>query len=124
MSHFSTLRVQIKNGAVLHESLTELGYKVQQNVPVRGYHGLHTTAEYVIQQTNGYDLGFRRSGETYELVADFWGAQVDAKSLIDRVTQKYAHKMVLQTAQAQGFSVEAEEVFQDGMVRVVVGRWV
>jgi Protein of unknown function (DUF1257) len=124
MSHFSTLRVQIKNGVVLHESLTALGYKVQQDVPVRGYHGLQTTADYVIQQSNGYDLGFRRSGEVYELVADFWGAGVDSKAFIDRVTQKYAHKMLMQTVQQQGFNVEAEEVLQDGTVRVVVGRWV
>jgi Protein of unknown function (DUF1257) len=124
MSHFSTLRVQIKNGAVLHASLMELGYKVQQNVPVRGYQGSQTRAEYVIPQTNGYDLGFRRSGEEYELVADFWGAGVDAKTLIDRVTQKYAHKTLMQTVQQQGFNVEAEEVLQDGTVRVVVGRWV
>ena len=30
--------------------------------------GKKTTAEYVIRQSNGYDLGFRRQGETYELV--------------------------------------------------------
>jgi Protein of unknown function (DUF1257) len=123
MSHFSTIRVQIKDGVVLHETLLELGYRVQQNVEVRGYRSIKTPAEYVIQQDTGYDLGFRRSGETYELVADFWGAKVNQQEFIDQVSQKYAHKVLMQTVRSQGFNVEAEEVLQDGTVRLVVGRW-
>ena len=75
MSHFTTIKVQIKNGELLHQVLEELGYQVESNVQVRGYRGDKTNAEYVIRQSNGYDLGFRRSGEDYELVADFWGAR-------------------------------------------------
>lgn len=123
MSHFSTVRVQIKHGTVLHEALNELGHNVVQNTEVRGYQGKTTTAEYVIRQNNGYDLGFRKSGEEYELIADFWGAKIDQKQFINAVTQKYAHKILLQTAAQQGFNVEEDEVMQDGTVRVVVGRW-
>jgi hypothetical protein len=60
MSHFTTIKVQIKNGELLHQVLEELGYQVECNVQVRGYHGEKTNAEYVIRQSNGYDLGFRR----------------------------------------------------------------
>jgi hypothetical protein len=123
MSHFSTVRVQIKNGTVLHEALQDLGYKVACNTRVRGYQGLHTEAEYVIRQANGYDLGFRQAGDAYELVADFWGAGINETTFVKAVTQKYAHKMLLTTATAQGYSIETEEVLQDGTVRVVVGRW-
>ena len=123
MSHFSTVRVQIKNGTVLHESLQDLGYKVACNTRVRGYEGLHTEAEYVVRQANGYDLGFRKAGEEYELVADFWGARIDEQAFVNAVTQKYAHKMLLTTVQQQGYSIETEELLQDGTVRVVVGRW-
>lgn len=123
MSHFSTVRVQIKNGNALYEALQDLGHKVACNTRVRGYEGLHTEAEYVIRQANGYDLGFRQAGDTYELVADFWGARINQDSFIKAVTQKYAHKMLLTTATAQGYSIESEEQLQDGTVRVVVGRW-
>jgi hypothetical protein len=68
MSHFTTIKVQIKNGELLHQVLEELGYQVECNVQVRGYRGDKTNAEYVIRQSNGYDLGFRRSGEDY----DWW----------------------------------------------------
>lgn len=32
--------------------------------------------------------------------------------------------MLLHTATIQGYSIEAEEVMEDGTVRVVVGRWI
>ncbi|MEG4326809.1 DUF1257 domain-containing protein, partial [Microcoleus sp. herbarium5] len=56
MSHFTTIKVQIKNGELLHQVLEELGYQVECNVQVRGYRGDKTNAEYVIRQSNGYDL--------------------------------------------------------------------
>ncbi len=78
----------------------------------------------MIRQTNGYDLGFRRRSENYELVADFWGAKIDQQKFINSLTQKYAHKTLMQTVQDQSFTVEEEETLEDGTVRVVVERWV
>lgn len=124
MSHFTTIKVQIKNAEILHQVLQELGYQVECNTKVRGYMGSKTQAEYVIRQSNGYDLGFRRMGETYELVADFWGARIDQQAFVNEITQKYAHKTLMATVQEQGFDVEEEETLEDGTVRVVVGRWV
>lgn len=124
MSHFTTIKVQIKQGEVLLQVLKELGYQVEQNTQVRGYRGDKTNAEYVIKQSNGYDLGFRKNGESYELVADFWGAKINQQEFINNISQKYAHKTLMETIQTEGFNVEEEEVLTDGTVRVVVGRWV
>ncbi|MBZ8178765.1 DUF1257 domain-containing protein [Oscillatoria salina] len=124
MSHFSTIKVQIKQGEILNEVLQELGYNVELNTTVRGYHGDTTNAEYVIRQANGYDLGFRRNGENYELVADFWGAKIDRQDFVHKISQKYAHKTLMATVKEQGFNVEEQETLADGTVRVVVGSWV
>jgi hypothetical protein len=124
MSHFTTIKVQIKQGEVLLDVLQELGYQVEQNTQVRGYMGDKTNAEYVIKQSNGYDLGFRKNGEGYELVADFWGAKINQQEFINNISQKYAHKTLMKTIQTEGFNVEEEEVLADGTVRVLVGRWV
>jgi len=124
MSHFTTIQVEIKHSDILQQVLQELGYQIETNIQVRGYMGKKTTAEYVIRQSNGYDLGFRRQGETYELVADFWGAKINQQEFIQQITQKYAHKTLLQSVADQGFNIEAEETLEDGTVRVVVGRWV
>jgi Protein of unknown function (DUF1257) len=124
MSHFTTIKVQIKNGGILHQVLKELKYQVECNTKVRGYRGDTIEAEYVIRQSNGFDLGFRRNGEDYELVADFWGARINQQEFINSITQKYAHKTLMSSVQEQGFSVEEEETLEDGTVRVIVGRWV
>ncbi|MEH2264445.1 DUF1257 domain-containing protein [Nostoc sp.] len=124
MSHFTTIKVQIKHGEILHQVLQELNYQVECNTNVRGYQSDTTQAEYVIRQKNGYDLGFRRSGENYEIVADFWGAKINQQQFVNSISQKYAHKTLMATVQEQGFNVEDEEVLADGTVRVVVGRWV
>lgn len=124
MSHFTTIKVQIKNGEILHQVLKELEYQVECNTKVRGYRGDTIEAEYVIRQSNGFDLGFRRNGEDYELVADFWGARINQQQFINSITQKYAHKTLMSSVQEQGFSVEEEETLEDGTVRVIVGRWV
>lgn len=124
MSHFTTIKIQIKNGDILAETLRELGHTIEQNTQVRGYMGNKTQAEYVIRQSNGYDLGFRRNGETYEIVADFWGAKINQQEFVNSISQRYAHKTLMQSVAEQGFNVEAEETLEDGTVRVLVGRWV
>ncbi len=124
MSHFTTIKVQIKNSDTLLQVMQELGYQVECNTTVRGYRRNTTQSEYVIRQSNGYDLGFRRNGENYEIIADFWGAKIDQQEFVNSITQKYAHKTLMAIIQEQGLDVEEEEVLEDGTVRVVVGRWV
>ncbi|MBF2080041.1 MAG: DUF1257 domain-containing protein [Synechococcales cyanobacterium T60_A2020_003] len=124
MSHFTTIQVQIKDGDVLAQALNELGYDVEPNAPVRGYQGSTTVAEYVIRQANGYDLGFRKNGEFYELVADFWGTKINQQEFLNAISQRYAHAMLLKTAARDGFTIEDQETLADGSIRVVVGRWV
>jgi hypothetical protein len=82
-----------------------------------------TYAEYVIRQNNGYDIGFRRQGEDYEIVSDFWGAKINQTQFINNISQKYAHKTLMSTVAEQGFNIEEEETLEDGTLRVVVGRW-
>jgi hypothetical protein len=126
MSHFTTIKVQIKDAGVLREVLQGLGYVVEVDGKVRGYQGNTTVADFVIRRSNGYDIGFRRSegDENYEVIADFWGTGINQRQFLNEVQQKYAHRMLMNTVALQGYSVEAEEVMEDGTVRVVVGRWV
>ena len=124
MSHFTSIKVQIKNGEILKDILQELGYQVEVDTNIRGYQGNQTQAQYVIRQDNGYDLGFRKVGDSYELVSDFWGAEIDQQAFLNPIMQKYAHKTLLNTVQEEGFNIEEQEVLEDGTVRVVVGKWV
>jgi hypothetical protein len=76
MSHFSNIKTKIRNVESLTAALTDLGidWKTGSH-PVRGYQGDTRTAAVIIEQDNGYDIGFSSNGNNeYELVADlqFW----------------------------------------------------
>lgn len=123
MSHFTTIAIEIKNGDLLEKSLQELGYPVKRNTLVRGYLGNSTHAEYVIPMPNDYDIGFRKLGDRYELIADMWGVATNVEELLGAITQQYATNKVLQSAAQQGFAVEQQEILEDGTIRIVIGRW-
>jgi hypothetical protein len=125
MSHFTTIKIRIKNGEILEAVLQEMGHSVEHNAVVRGYQGDKTHADYAIRRSNGYDLGFRRGEDDhYELIADFWGARINQQQFVNEVQRRYAHKQLLQTVAEQGYTIEAEQVLETGEIRVVVGRWV
>ena len=123
MSHFTAVQVIFQNGPLLLAALQGLGYKVETNTNVRGYQGNQETAEYVIRQSNGYDLGFRKKGDKYELVADFWGAKIDQEKFVNSITQSYSHLLTKQNAESLGFSIENEETREDGSIVLVLGKW-
>ena len=123
MSHFTTIAIEIKNGDLLEQTLQELGYPVKQNTLVRGYLGDTTQAEYVIPMPNAYDIGFRKLGDRYELIADMWGVALNVEEFLGAIAQQYAAKMVVQSASQQGFEIEQQEMLADGTVRIVIGRW-
>lgn len=126
MSHFSQIKTQIRDLTALQSALTDLGIKWKSGPqPVRGYRGQTLDAEIVIEQDNGYDVGFSRTNEQYELVADlqYWQQPLSVEGFIKRVTQRYAYHTVLQETKHQGFQLAEQEQNQDGSIRLVLQRW-
>ncbi len=126
MSHFSSIKTQIRNLDSLTASLNNLGVD-WKNGPssVRGYQGQTTQAQIVIEQENNYDIGFSWNGAEYELVADlqYWQQPWTVDSFLQRVTQGYALHTVLTQSSQQGFAVTEQEKNEDGSIRLVVQRW-
>jgi len=126
MSHFSQIKTQIRNLKSLQSALTDLGIDWKSGpTQVRGYRGQTSTAEVVIEQNNGYDLGFTWNGNEYELVADlqFWQQASSVDRFIKMVTQRYAFQTVINETTKQGFQVTEQQKNQDGSIRLVVQRW-
>jgi hypothetical protein len=126
MSHFSQIKTQIRNLPALQSALTDLGMDWKSGpLPVRGYQGQTQTAELVIAQDNGYDIGFSQTGNEYELVADidFWQQTWTVEQFLQKVTQRYAYHTVIDTTAEQGFQLTAQEQNTDGSIRLVVQRW-
>jgi hypothetical protein len=126
MSHFSQIKTQIRNLNSLQDALTELNINWKPGPQkVRGYRGQTRDAAIVIEQENGYDLGFSWNGKEYELVADlqYWQQNLSVEGFLSRVTQRYAYQTVLQETSRQGFQVAEQQQKQDGTIRLVVQRW-
>ncbi len=126
MSHFSTIKTQIRNLTSLQSALSDLGVDWKAGPhPVRGYQGQTQSAQVVIEQDNGYDVGFAWNGQEYEMVADlqYWQQPLTVNRFLSQVTQQYAMNTVLAETSQQGFQVAEQQKNQDGSIRLVLQRW-
>ena len=126
MSHFSQIKTQISNLSSLQSALTDLGIDWESGPrEVRGYKGLTHTAEIVIEQDNGYDIGFAWNGQSYELVSDlqFWKQDSTVDRFLSKVTQRYAYHTIVSESSQKGFQLTEQKRHQDGSIRLVLQRW-
>jgi hypothetical protein len=126
MSHFSQIKTQLRHLPALQSALTDLGINWKPGPEqVAGYRGQTHTAELVIDQDNGYGVGFSWNGNEYELVADldFWKQAWSVDRFLNKVTQRYAYHTVVNTTAQQGFQVAEQQQEADGTIRLVVQRW-
>lgn len=131
MSHFSTIKTQLKDKTTLVKTLKELGMPVvtaEEPQIVHGYQGGKVEADMVINQNNGKGVGFRMNPVTqsYELVADlqFWDQSVSVERFMQKLNQQYSVNSVMQSGSEDGFQVEEmvkNEV--DGTVKLTLARW-
>jgi hypothetical protein len=126
MSHFSQIKTQIRDLSSLQAALTDLGIAWKPGPqPVRGYQGQTHNAEVVIEQDNGYDIGFSQNQNHYELIADlqYWNQPLSVEGFLKQVTQRYAYQTVLKETTRQGFELTEQQQQQDGSIRLVLQRW-
>lgn len=126
MSHFSQIKTQIRDLSSLQSALIDVGAKWKAGPQsVRGYRGQTRQAEVVIEQENGFDVGFSWNGQEYEMVADlqYWQQPLSVEGFLNRVTQRYAYHTVVKETARQGFQVAEEQRQQDGSIRLVLQRW-
>jgi hypothetical protein len=128
MSHFSTVRTELRDREALVQALTDLGHPPQEgSLEVRGYRGQTVTADLAVPQTEGGDIGFRWNpgNGSYELVADLdlWNQPVPVERFLANLTQRYALRTILAASSEQGFQVSEQTSHQDGSIELVVTRW-
>lgn len=123
MSHFTRVKTQIVELEYLKQALTDLDYEYTVgHLTVRGYQGRHVKADVVVK-TKGYPIGFKQKGDSYELVADWWGVRgVKRKEFLPQLTQRYAYHAARDKLEAQGFVLASETVEKDGRVHLVLRR--
>lgn len=120
MSHFTTVKTQIKELSLLEAATKALGLQKVERKLVNGYVGQKTDAEHVWQVSSSYDLGaIKNASGNYDLVADWWGTDHTIHRLDKKVIQEYSVQAILRRAKLLGQSA-VRETQSDGSVKVKI----
>ena len=128
MSHFSTVKTQLRKKEFLKQALIDLGYVPNEGENlVRGYRGQTVKAQMIVEMSKGADVGFRwnESSKSYELVTDLdlWNQSIPIERFLAQVTQRYALNTVLDSTAQEGFQISEQKENLDGSIELVVTRW-
>ncbi len=125
MSHFSRIKTKMVDKEFILKALEDLGYKAEEGDLTVGGFGAHKSPVQIKARAKkfGRDIGLRQSGETYEIVADWWGVSgTNQGNFVNQLTQRYAYHATRARLSEQGFDLVSEEVGEQGQVHLVLRR--
>jgi hypothetical protein len=108
MSHFTTIKTQIKDVEALRSAVNELGLQLLANTEARGYISNKTKGDYVIRLKGPYDVALNQQPDgTYGLTTDWWDGHVEKEVGKDfgRLLQLYGVHKASMEARKKGYSV-------------------
>lgn len=119
MSHFTTVKTQIKDLTLLDAAARALGLQKVDRTVVNGFVGQKTDADHVWQVSKGYDVGaIKASDGTYSLIADWWGTDRTIPGLDNKLKQQYGIQAALRRAKLLGHQLLERDVKADGTVEL------
>ena len=123
MSHFTTIKTQIKDIEALREACAELDLELLPNAEARGYGTIHQRGDFVIRLKGPYDVALNRQTDgNYGLSTDWWDGHVEKElgTNYGRLLQLYAVHKTAREARKRGLSVE-RTLRTDGSVKLTIG---
>jgi len=122
MSHFTTIKTQIKDIKALRAACDELDLALVADKSARGYLGNQIKGDYVIRLKGPYDIALNpQPDRSFGLTADLWQGHVEKEVGKDygRLLQLYGvHKASIE-ARRKGYSVQRQQK-QDGSIKLVL----
>ena len=128
MSHFSTIKTQIKEAEPLIKALDNLGFTINQEENfVKGYRGKSTAVDISINIPGDTKVGFKwdHNSNTYELVTDLdlWKFEIPVERFISKVTQMYAYHTIISKTNEDGYQIVDQKNKNDGSIELVLTKW-
>lgn len=123
MSHFSCITTKFYNARVLKKSLSDLDINwVASNKKAQDYKTKMYELEIIIRQESKYDISFRWNGNEYELVTDlmFWSQDFSVVKFLNRISQRYAYNLLMETSETKGIQLTQIETSEDGTIQVML----
>ena len=110
MSHFTKVKTKIVEMLYLKRALDDMNLEYQEGkVKIRGYLGRKMAVDLRIRTPEGYDIGFVKNGDTYEVVADWDMVKTfSQETFVGDVTRRYAYHVVKDQLGAQDYKIVQE----------------
>ena len=128
MSHFSTIKTQLKDAEPLIKALNNLGYIINQEEKfVKGYRGKFTAVDISMDLPRDTKVGFKwdNNSNAYELVTDLdlWKFDLPVERFISKVTQMYAYETIISKTKEDGYQIVEQKNQNDGSIELVLTKW-
>ena len=128
MSHFSTIKTQLKEAKPLIKALDQLGYEIDQEKKfVKGYKGQFTAVDISMNLPTNTQVGFKwdNNSNSYELVTDLdlWKFDLPVERFISKITQMYAYQVILAKTEEAGYQLVEQKNQNDGSIELVLTKW-
>ena len=128
MSHFSTIKTQLKDAEQLIKALNNLGYIINQEEKfVKGYKGKFTAVDISMNLPGDTKVGFKwdNNSNAYELVTDLdlWKFELPVERFISKVTQMYAYQTIISKTEEDGYQIVEQTNKNDGSIELVLTKW-
>ena len=128
MSHFSTIKTQLKDAEPLIKALNNLGYIINQDEKfVKGYRGKFTAVDISMNLPGDTKVGFKwdNNSNAYELVTDLdlWKFELPVERFISKVTQMYAYETIISKTKEDGYQIVEQKNQNDGSIELVLTKW-
>ena len=128
MSHFSTIKTQLKEAEPLIKALNNLGYITNQEEKfIKGYKGKFTAVDISMNLPGDTQVGFKweNNSNAYELVTDLdlWKFELPVERFISKITQMYAYETILSKTKEDGYQIVEQNNQNDGSIELVLTKW-
>jgi len=125
MSHFTTIKTEIRDPDILKRTLSDLKFKFQENGKIPGHRGQTENVDIAVGAAGYSSFGFkkREGKECYEirgLVEYLQNREVSI--MIKEVLQEYAYRKILHETRKRGFSLIQEERLKAGIIKLVLRK--
>ena len=122
MSHFTTIKTQIKDIEALRSACQEMGLSLLQNSEARGYYENKIKGDYVIRLKGPYDIALNKQPDgSFGLTADFWQGHVESEvgQGYDKLLQLYGVHKAIREARKKGHLV-SRTAHQNGSIKLSI----
>ncbi len=120
MSHFTKVRIELREKEQIKKALQELGYRVKEDAILEGYGQSRTKVE-ILAEKSEVTFGLNSQNKVYELVADWYLNKESQDTVISGLKQQYAFVCVKEKVEKMyGYRIENVTKEKDGNIRIMV----